>query len=56
MEYTQFSEEYTPATLCLFCGALRLGLPSSPIEICVTIGLGIYVSGKEIDVTIVLGT
>ena len=34
--------------------ALRLGLPSSPIEIYVTIGLGLSVSENEIYVTLVL--
>ena len=35
-------------------GALRLGLPSSPVEIYVTIGLGISVSDNGIYGTIVL--
>ena len=34
---------YTPASLYLPLGVLRLGLPSSPTEIYVTIRLGIFV-------------
>ena len=55
MEYTNVSGVYTPVYLYLILGALRLGLPSSPIEIYVTIGLGISVSENEIYVTILLG-
>ena len=43
-----------PVSLYLVHGALRLGLPSSPIKIFVTIGLEIFVSENEIYVTIVL--
>ena len=46
---------YTPTSLYLFHGALRLGLLASPIKIYVTIGVGIFVSEKEIYVTIVWG-
>ena len=55
MEYTNFSGGYNPVFLYLKLGALRLGLPSSPIEIYIYIGLGISVSENEIFVTIVLG-
>ena len=55
MEYTNFSGGYTPVSLYLVLGALHRGLPSSPIEIYVTTGLGISVWKNEIYVTIVLG-
>ena len=54
-ECTIFYRGYPPASLYLFHGALCLDLLSSPIEIYVTIGLGIFMSGKEMYVTIVLG-
>ena len=38
-----FFRGYTPVSLYLVLGALRLGLSSSPIEIYVSIGLGIFV-------------
>ena len=50
-----FSRGYIPASQYLFHGTLRLSLLSSPIEIYATIGLWIFVSEKEIYVTIVLG-
>ena len=50
-----FSGGYTPASLHLVHGALRLGLPSSPIAIYATIGLGIIVPENEIYVTVLLG-
>ena len=55
MEYTNFSGGYTPASQYLFHGALRLGFLSSPIEIYAVIGFVIFVSEKEIYVTVVLG-
>ena len=53
-EIYTFFRVYTSVSLYLVLGALRLGLPSSPIEIYVTIGLGISVSENEIFYTIVL--
>ena len=41
--------------LYLVLGTLCLGLPSSPVEIDVNIGLGISVSENEIYVALVLG-
>ena len=55
MEYRNVFGVYTPVYLYLVLGGLRLGLPSSPIEIYVPIGLGISVSENEIYVTILLG-
>ena len=43
MEYTFFFRGILPVSLFLVLGALRVGLPSSPIEIYITIGLGIFV-------------
>ena len=57
MEYTNFSGGYTPYLYTRFSApcALRLGLPSSPIEIYITIGLGISATENEIYITIGLG-
>ena len=49
-----FFRGYTPASLYMFHGAFRLGLLSSPIEMYATIGLRIFVLGKEMYVTIIL--
>ena len=54
-EIYKFSRGYTFVSLYLVDGALRLDLPSSPIGIYVTIGLGISVSENENFYTIVLG-
>ena len=52
--YTFFREIHL-ISLNFVVGAFRLGLPSSPTEIDVTMGLGISVLENEIYVTIVLG-
>ena len=54
MEYANFSGGYTPY-LYLVLSALRLGLPSSPIELYVSIGLGISVSETKFMLPYVLG-
>ena len=54
-QWLNFSGGYIPVSLYLFHDALRFGLPSSPMEIYVTIGLEIFVPGKEIYVIIVIG-
>ena len=54
-EIYKFFRGIHPRSLYLVLGALRLGLPSSPLEIFVTIGLGISVSENDIYVILVLG-